>query len=147
MPDKSSYIKLDRNIKNWSCFQDSKALQLWIFLLTSAVYEPTEYRGVKLRRGQWATSLRQIETATGQDRHSLSKSLDKLIENGSITIESRHKKYMVLSIENYDYYQQPQEAKKEKKKEDKKEERKEDAPPEENIVWDKERREWVYADS
>lgn len=146
MPDKSTYIKLDRNIKDWSCFTDSKALQLWIFLLTSAVYEPTEYRGVKLRRGQWATSLRQIENATGQDRRTLKGSLEKLIESGSVTVESRHKKYMVIGVTNYDLYQSG--ARKENKKENKKDEEitKKDESSQEDIVWDKERREWVYAD-
>ena len=104
MAEKSTYIKVDRNIVHWRWFQDRKVLQVWLWILVNANIQEREWLGRTVLRGQVITSVSTIKQQTDLSIQEVRTALSKLKSTGEITIESTSK-YSVISIQNYDKYQ------------------------------------------
>ena len=104
MADKSTFIKLDRNIINWRWFTDGKTLRVWIWLLASANIKDHDFLGDTIHRGQVATSRKTIASATGLTEDEVRTALKHLKCTGEITSRIRPK-YQVITILSFDKYQ------------------------------------------
>jgi hypothetical protein len=102
--DKTTYIKLDRNILQWGWFKDDKTFKLWIYLLLSANVTDHVFMGVEIRRGELASSYKSLANATGLSERSVRTAVEHLKSTGELTV-NRHPKFSVFSIPLYDYYQ------------------------------------------
>ena len=54
------YIALHRKILEWEWFSDAVTFRTFIYLLLSANFEPGNYKGTIIQRGQLVTSLPKI---------------------------------------------------------------------------------------
>lgn len=109
MRDRTTYIKLDRNITQWGWFKDDKTFKLWIYLLVSANIKDHAFMGKEIHRGELATSQASLAAATGLSVQSVRTALNHLKSTGDITV-NQQAKFAIISIPRYDYYQRNQQA-------------------------------------
>lgn len=100
----STYIKLDRSILRWRWFKDPNTLQLWIYLLASVNIKDNDFMRVTIHRGELATSYPSLATATGLTVKQVRTALEHLKDTGEVAV-TRHPKFSVISVLNYDLYQ------------------------------------------
>ena len=104
MAEKSTFIKIDRNILEWRWYKDQNTKALFLHLLIKANIKPHGFRNVTINRGELATSYPSLASETGMSMRNVRTALAHLIETGEVTVK-RHSKFTVISIPRYDLYQ------------------------------------------
>lgn len=104
MAEKSTYIKMDRNLRFWRWFKSPKTVLVWIWLIMSANIEDHDFERETIRRGEVATSRKSISTATGLTEREVRTALDHLKATGEVSVRIRPK-YQVITILRYNDYQ------------------------------------------
>ena len=104
MAEKSTFIKLDRNITEWGWYQDANTFRVFIHLLIKASIKNREYAGIIIKRGEYITTYDRISTELKLSIQQSRTALEHLKSTGEITI-TRYSKFQVISIKNYDFYQ------------------------------------------
>ena len=100
------YIALHRKILEWEWFSDAVTFRTFVYLLLSANFEPGNYKGREIQRGQLVTSLPKISAELQQTIQQTRTALKHLKLTGEITDEGTPQ-YRVITIVKYDQYQQP----------------------------------------
>ncbi len=104
MAEKTTFVKLDRNLETWRWFKNPKTVVVWIWLIINANIEDHDFERETIHRGEIATSRKTISTATGLTENEVRTALDHLKSTGEITSRIRSK-YQVISILRYNDYQ------------------------------------------
>lgn len=104
MAEKSTYIKLDRNMRFWRWFKNPKTVLVWIWLIMNANIEDHDFERETIHRGEIATSRNTISSATGLTENEVRTALNHLKSTGEITSRARPK-YQVITILRYSDYQ------------------------------------------
>lgn len=104
MADKTTFIKLDRNIINWRWFQNPKILSVFLWLLVKANIKEGHFEKDVIRRGSLATSNAHIAEGCGLTLQNVRTALANLEETGEISREQRNH-YQIINIVNYESYQ------------------------------------------
>jgi len=104
MAEKTTWIKIDRNILNWRWFTDRNTLQVFLWLLLNANIKPNGFMGVTVKRGEVATSYKTIASQSKMTENQARTAIQHLKTTGEITV-TKHSKFSVISIVNYDLYQ------------------------------------------
>lgn len=104
MAEKTTYIRLDRNIINWKWWYDHNTLIVFLFLLIRANIHDNGFSGQTIRRGQVCTSLPSLSNSTGLTIQQVRTAIKHLKSTGEITSKA-FSKYQVITIVNYDKYQ------------------------------------------
>lgn len=104
MAEKSTWIKIDRNIMDWRWYKDNNTKCLFLHLLLKANIKPHGFRNVTIKRGELATSYATLAAETGMTIHQVRVALEHLQMTGEIAIK-RHSRFTVISMPNYDLYQ------------------------------------------
>lgn len=103
------WIKLHRRITEWHHWSSPNVLATFIHLLTLANYEPKEWNGIVVQRGQLVTSERNFAEEVGIARSTLRRVLLLLQETGEIEMEivtvGDRKECTLITILNYNEYQ------------------------------------------
>lgn len=104
MAEKTTFIKLDRNILQWRWYKDANVFRVFIYLLLTAAYRETETNGITLRRGQCLTTYKELATVNGLSLKAVRTAISKLIDTGEISIK-RLSKGVIITITNFELYQ------------------------------------------
>lgn len=104
MADKTTFIKIDRNIVYWRWFTNPKILSVFLWLLIEANYKEGHFQKDIIKRGSLATSNAHIADKCGLTIQNVRTALASLEETGEITRESRNH-YQIITVVNYDSYQ------------------------------------------
>ena len=104
MAEKSTFIKIDRNIMHWGWYKDGNTFRVFVHLLLTANIREGKFLGVTIKRGELATSQKSIAESLGISIQSVRTSLSHLKSTGEITV-SQHSRFSVISIPKYDLYQ------------------------------------------
>lgn len=104
MADRSTWVKLDRNIIKWRWYRSANTVRVFIHLILTANIEDHDFENVVIHRGELATSLRSLNEQLGISTQSVRTALEHLKTTGEITCKS-YNKFQVISIEKYDQYQ------------------------------------------
>lgn len=104
MADKSTFIKLDRNILNWRWYQDSNTVRVFLHLILIANIEDHDFQNITVRRGQLVTSYGHLARDLQLSVQSVRTAIGHLESTGEITRRITNK-YQVITIPNYDRYQ------------------------------------------
>lgn len=104
MAEKTSYIRLDRNIKNWRWWKDHNTLVVFLTLLIDANIAEHGFSGQIIKRGQVATSIPSLCNSTGLTIREVRTAISHLKSTGEVT-DKTYPKYRVITIVNYDKYQ------------------------------------------
>lgn len=110
MRDRTTYIKLDRNIVQWGWFKDNNTFKLFVYLLLIANVRDHEFMGFTVHRGEAVCSQGKLASATGLSVQNVRTSLKRLQLTGDITV-NQQPKFAIISIPRFDYYQRNQQNK------------------------------------
>ena len=102
--NREGYILLDRNILDWQWWQKHNTLIVFLWLLMKAQFHDSTFCGVKIKRGQVATTLSNIEQPNKMTRQEVRTAISNLKSTNAITIK-RYSKFLVITIVNYEEYQ------------------------------------------
>lgn len=100
----NGYIKLYRSTLDWEWFDDGPTTRLWIYILLRANYEPDNYRGIELNRGEFLATQAEMAEATGLSRQSVRSALNHLKSTGEIDTEVTRYGTLV-TVHKYAIYQ------------------------------------------
>lgn len=103
------WIKIHRSLLDWEWYSDTNCVRLALHFLLKANYQPKKWKGVTIGRGQLVTGRGQLSEETGLSQMQIRTAMDKLDECGFIT-KSATNKYTIVTICNYDSYQQMQDG-------------------------------------
>lgn len=59
------YIKLQRNLVDWTWYKDINVKTLFLHCLIKAAYSDCTYKGLIIKRGQFMSTLEQLAEETG----------------------------------------------------------------------------------
>ena len=98
------WIKLHRSITDWEWFADAETLKLFLYLLLTANYEDRKWKDITIQRGQLVASLSGLASSLNMSVKKIRVRLNRLADSGTIITEWTNK-YSVITICNYDSYQ------------------------------------------
>jgi hypothetical protein len=104
MPNTNGWIRLHRSLTKWGWYSDSNTCRVFIHLLLTANFEPSEFRGKKIDKGQAVFGLLSLAENLELSVRSVRTSLEHLKSTGELTIETTNK-YSVATIVKYSLYQ------------------------------------------
>ena len=104
--EREGYILIDRNILDWKWWNNNNTLKVFLWLMIKAQFHESYWGGVQIKRGQVATSMKNIESDNQLSRQQVRTAISNLKSTGEITI-TRYSKFLVLTIVNYNKYQNP----------------------------------------
>lgn len=105
MTDNQGWIKLHKQIIGWEWYSDVNVCRVFIHLLLKANFEEKQWRGRKIKRGQFVTGRKKLSQEVTLSEQQTRTALNKLKSTNEITIESTNE-YSVIAINNYTKYQQ-----------------------------------------
>lgn len=98
-----------RSFLDWEWYPDTNCVRLALHFILKANYQPKKWQGTVIDRGQLVTSRGQLAEETGLSPMQVRTTLDKLQRTGFLT-KCTTSKYTIVTICNYDYYQQKQDG-------------------------------------
>ncbi len=98
------FVKISRKMLSWGWFKDVNTAHLFMYCLMRANYKDAEWKGVKLKRGSFLTSLKHLSEETGLTLQQTRTSLQHLISTKEITKQSSSKNTVII-VNNYEKYQ------------------------------------------
>ena len=104
MAEKTTFVKIDRNIIRWGWFSDANTLQVFLYLIVLANIEDNKFRDVIVHRGELFTSVQSISLGTGRTIQEVKTALKHLISTNEITSKA-YSFGQLISIVSYDAYQ------------------------------------------
>lgn len=105
----SSWIKIFRELLQWEWFEKAEMVQLFIYLLLKASCEDKQWQGITVKRGQLITSNGSMRRDLKLSEQQIRTCIKRLISTGEITYQSTNR-YVVITICNYDKYQENKSA-------------------------------------
>lgn len=101
------WILIHRKIIEWEWYADVNVRLTFLHLLLKVNHTDNKWKGIDVKRGQTITSYSKLSEEIGISVQALRTALKKLINTQEINIKSTNR-YIVVTIEKYDFYQQPQ---------------------------------------
>lgn len=101
----NGWIKLYFKILDWQWYQDTNAKCLFLHCILKANWKDNYFMGTLIKRGEFATSYKTLskELKLTIDQIRLARKKLEISENITIT---RHSKFLVISVVNYELFQQ-----------------------------------------
>lgn len=99
------WIKLHRKMLEWEGFKKSEMVHIFIYLLLSANKKDGNWNGIQVKNGEFITGLLSINKATGVSIQTIRTCLKRL-ENQHIINKQSNKQYTLITICNYESYQE-----------------------------------------
>ena len=104
MAEKTTFIKIDRNIVNWRWIRDPNTVVVFLYLIVKANIEDHDFMNITVHRGEVATSYPNIAAALGLSIRNVRTAINHLKSTGEVTAK-QYPKFSVFTILNYDMYQ------------------------------------------
>lgn len=98
------YIKLHRQILHWEWYTDINTKTLFLHCLLMANHKSNTWRGMEIKTGTFASSLRKLSVETGLTVSQIRTSLSKLESTQEIAQET-HTSFTIIKVLNYGVYQ------------------------------------------
>jgi hypothetical protein len=100
----SGWIKLHRSLLDWEWYDDNNTKCLFIHCLLRANHSEVSWRGIKIKRGQFITSLESLSKELGLTVSQIRTSIDKLKATNEIASKPQAKS-RIITVLSYDSYQ------------------------------------------
>lgn len=97
------FIKLSRALKYWRYKKKPNYVALWVHLLTEARYQDGEWRGIKIKRGQFPTTMQKLADETGLTVRQV-RSIIGNLTGEELSVKTTNK-YTLITILKYAEYQ------------------------------------------
>ena len=125
MAEPLTWIKLNRTILDWEWYTDPNTMRVFIHLLLKANVKRKVFRGATIHRGQVVASEQTVADELGLTRQKVRTAIDHLETTGEVSL-IRKVGFSIITITNYDKFQdqevkqKPKAAEKKPKRERKK---------------------------
>ena len=100
----NGYIKLHRKFIKWEWYSNKNDRLVFIHCLLKANWEDGWFEGIKIPRGSFATSYKNLAKEIGISVQQLRTSIEHLKSTRNLTHATNHQ-FSIISINNYDKYQ------------------------------------------
>lgn len=100
----NNFIKLSRKMLNWEWYTDTNTKTLFIHCLLRANWKKAKFKGETVERGEFITSLQNLEAETGLTTRGVRTALSHLEATGEIKIKTLKFGRLIVVV-NYDVYQ------------------------------------------
>lgn len=97
-------ILLHRKIIEWEWYGDINTSRLFIHMLLIANWKEGHFRGTKVPRGSFVSSLDKLSEETGLTKREIRTAISRLKTTGEVTVKATNK-FSVFTVENYNLYQ------------------------------------------
>lgn len=104
MAEKSTWVKIDRNILDWEWYQNANTMRLFIHLILKANIKDCRFEGIVVRRGQLVTSYPKLSQELSLSVQAARTAVSHLKSTGEITVR-RYPNFSLITVVNYDRYQ------------------------------------------
>lgn len=104
MTHSNGFVVLYRSILDWEWYGDKNTTLLFIHLILTANYKPSEWKGRKIEVGQRATSLSKLSKEINLSIKEIRTSLKHLQQTGEVACETTNQ-CTVITIKNYEKFQ------------------------------------------
>lgn len=101
----SGWVCLHRALIDWEWYDDTNTVRLFVHLLLKANHKPKVWRGEHIPAGSFITGRKALSEETGLSERNIRTCFDKLKSTGEVTIKATNK-YSLVTITNWDIYQQ-----------------------------------------
>ena len=98
------WIKLSKKLLSWEWFDKSEMVQLFIYCLLKANFEPKKWHGITVERGSFVTSRFTISKETNISERKIRTCIERLISTNELTVKTT-KQFTVITVSKYDSYQ------------------------------------------
>lgn len=98
------YIKLQRNLVDWTWYKDINVKTLFLHCLIKAAYSDCTYKGLIIKRGQFMSTLEQLAEETGLSISQVRTAIKKLKQTNDLETTSSNRSTLFCVV-NYDVYQ------------------------------------------
>ena len=95
------FVKLPNNLSEWAWYCDNNTLSVYIRLLISAAWRDTDYKNIRLKRGQAVATIPKIAEQSGLTIQQTRTVLSRLKSTGKITVENTSK-FSIITLIDYD---------------------------------------------
>ncbi len=99
------FLKVDRSILSWRWYKNLNTFKLFMHLLLTANFSDAEFEDYTIKRGQVVTGRKKLSYDTGLSEREVRTALNNLKKTSDVTIKTTSK-YSIITIVNYDYFQQ-----------------------------------------
>ncbi len=104
MANKTTFVKIDRNITRWGWYTDGNTMRVVLHLVLTANMRDCVFEGVTIHRGEVATSYSSISSALGLSIKNVRTAIDHLKSTSEVA-GKQYSKFSVFTVLNYDMYQ------------------------------------------
>lgn len=104
MAEKSTFVKLDRNIVKWRWYKNPNTFRVFIHLIINANITDHDFENITVKRGEIATSYESIAKALDLSVKQVRTAIEHLKTTGEVAGKT-YPKFQVISILSYDVYQ------------------------------------------
>ena len=101
----AGYIKIHRKLLSCGWYSCPCVKDVFLHLLLTANFTPSEFRGVMIERGQAVFGLDSLSKALGYSIQQIRTAINKLKKTGEITVQSPTRHFSVATIHHYSLYQ------------------------------------------
>ena len=98
------WIKLHRQFLNWEWYSNANVKILFLHFLLLANHDEKSWQGIKIKAGQFITSIENLSSQTGLTKQKVRTAIEKLKLTNEITHETTSK-YSMITLKNWDKYQ------------------------------------------
>lgn len=100
----SGYVRIFRSFLNWEWYDDANTMRVFLHLILTANWEPKEWHGKEIQRGQRVTSYASLSSELKISVKSVRTAINHLKRTGEVAILTTHE-YSIITIKNYEMYQ------------------------------------------
>lgn len=104
MAEKSTFIKLDRNITKWRWYKNANTMRVFLHLLITANVTDFEFETIIVHKGQRVISYQKFGNELGMTSKEVRTAINHLIRTNEVAKHSTSQ-YTIVTVINYDDYQ------------------------------------------
>ena len=104
MAEKTTFIKIDRNITKWRWYRNANTMRVFFHLLITANVSDCEFENITIKRGQRVISYQKLGDELGMTSKEVRTAINNLIRTNELAKRSTPQ-YTLLTVFNYDAYQ------------------------------------------
>lgn len=101
----TGFVKIYRSLLNWEWYDDVVTKTVFLHLLLTVSIDDQKWHGIVVKRGSRVSSYAKLAEETKLSVQQIRTAINHLESTGELT-RSKHAKFTVFAINNYDEYQQ-----------------------------------------
>lgn len=100
----TGFVKIYRSLLNWEWYDDVATKTVFLHLLLTVSIDDQKWHGIVVKRGSRVSSYAKLAEETKLSVQQIRTAINHLESTGELT-RSKHAKFTVFAINNYDEYQ------------------------------------------